>query len=97
MGQQIPVSARRNPQCRPRSCDASQHGVTRIGNELFTRLYGALRPKARVVPGTTPHLHRSIWLLLHSDFRQTTRVHTLVDFLAAEIKALKPIFLGPLA
>jgi len=50
-----------------------------------------------LVPGTAPFLDRSIWLLLHSDLRRTTRVRLLVDHLAAEFKALRPVFLGPLA
>ncbi len=49
------------------------------------------------VPGTKPFLDRSVWLLLHSDLRRTTRVRVLVDHLAAEIKALREVFLGPLA
>ncbi|MGH1416164.1 MAG: LysR family transcriptional regulator [Pelagimonas sp.] len=49
------------------------------------------------MPGTKPYLDRSIWLLLHSDLRRTTRVRVLVDHLADEIKALRDVFLGPLA
>lgn len=49
------------------------------------------------VPGTKAYLDRSIWLLLHSDLRRTTRVRVLVEHLAKEIKALSPMFLGPLA
>ena len=48
------------------------------------------------VPGCAPFLDRSIWLLLHSDLRRTTRVRVLVDFLAQEIQALRGVFLGPL-
>lgn len=49
------------------------------------------------VPGTDAYLDRSIWLLLHSDMRHTTRVRVLVEHLAKELKALRSIFLGPLA
>lgn len=49
------------------------------------------------VPGTKAVLDRSIWLLLHEDLRRTTRVRLLVDHLSEELKALKPLFLGPLA
>ncbi len=50
-----------------------------------------------LVPGTEVYPDRSIWLLLHSDLRKTIRVRLLVDHLAAELKALRPVFLGPLA
>ncbi len=46
------------------------------------------------VPGTEIRPDRSIWLLLHSDMQRTTRVRLLVDHLAQEIKALRPVFLG---
>lgn len=49
------------------------------------------------VPGTEAYLDRSVWLLLHSDLRQTIRVRLLVDHLAQELRALRPLFLGPLA
>lgn len=49
------------------------------------------------MPGCKPFLDRSIWLLLHSDLRRTTRVRVLIDHLAQEIRALRAIFLGPLA
>ncbi|MFY0616151.1 LysR family transcriptional regulator [Shimia sp.] len=49
------------------------------------------------VPGTTSYLDRSIWLLLHSDLRQTARVRLLVDHLAEELRAMRPAFLGSLA
>lgn len=51
----------------------------------------------RVMPNTEPYLDRSIWLLLHSDLRNTTRVRVLVDHLAKELKTMRPAFLGPLA
>ena len=54
-------------------------------------------PDLMRVPGTEVTLDRSIWLLLHSDLRRTTRVRLLVDHLARELRELRPVFLGPLA
>ena len=49
------------------------------------------------VPGSNVFLDRSVWLLLHADMRRTTRVRLFVDYLAKELTALRPIFLGPMA
>ena len=49
------------------------------------------------VPGTEASLDRSVWLLLHPDLRHTTRVRLLIEHLSKEIKALRPVFMGPLA
>ncbi|MCP5073089.1 MAG: LysR family transcriptional regulator [Rhodobacteraceae bacterium] len=49
------------------------------------------------VPDTKAELERSIWLLLHADLRQTTRVRLFVDYAAKELKSLRAEFLGPLA
>lgn len=46
------------------------------------------------VAGNEMQLDRSIWILLHSDLRRTTRVRRFVDFLADELIALKPIIQG---
>jgi DNA-binding transcriptional LysR family regulator len=46
------------------------------------------------VPGNEPQLDRSIWILLHSDLRRTTRVRRFVDFLADELMLLKPAIQG---
>lgn len=54
-------------------------------------------PELTLMPGTTPYLDRSVWLLMHSDLRRTTRVRVLVDHLAAGLKARRQLFLGPLA
>ncbi len=56
-----------------------------------------LYPELQRVPGCKVELGRHIWLLLHSDLRRTRRIRLLVDFLAEEMKALRPVFLGPLA
>ena len=50
-----------------------------------------------MVPGTEPYLDRSLWILLHSDLRRTTRVRLFVDFVAAELKSRRAIFTGPMA
>ncbi len=44
------------------------------------------------VPGTPLTPDRSIWLLLHSDLRRTTRVRLLVDHIAAEFATLRSQF-----
>lgn len=44
------------------------------------------------VPGIRPRPDRSIWLLLHGDLRNTARVRTLVDFIAADILSDKQRF-----
>ena len=52
-------------------------------------------PELVLVPGTTPALSRSLWILLHSELRRTTRVRRFVDFLAKEMAALRPLIQGP--
>ena len=47
-------------------------------------------PELTRVPGTEPYLDRTLWLLLHSDLRRTTRVRRFVDFLAEALMQLKP-------
>ena len=46
------------------------------------------------VAGNTLELDRNLYILLHSDLRRTTRVRRFVDFLAAELLALKPSMQG---
>lgn len=46
------------------------------------------------VEGNEPQLDRTIWILLHSDLRRTTRVRRFVDFLADELIALKSVIQG---
>ncbi len=53
-------------------------------------------PELVQVPGTELFHDRSIWLLLHSDLRDTTRVRRFVDFVAAELKQIKPLLQGDL-
>ncbi len=38
-------------------------------------------------PYQAPVLDRSIWLLLHSDLRNTARIRSFVDFLVRRIKS----------
>ncbi len=49
------------------------------------------------VPGTEAKLDRSLWLLLHTDLKRVTRVRLLVEFLSAELRKRRAMFLGPLA
>ncbi len=51
-----------------------------------------LYPQLVRIPGTDVVPDRSIWLLLHSDLQKTTRVRLLVDFIAKELRARRPIF-----
>ena len=51
-------------------------------------------PELERVPSTEIAPDRSIWLLLHSDLRRTTRVRLLVDFVSDELRALRPMFEG---
>jgi DNA-binding transcriptional LysR family regulator len=46
------------------------------------------------VAGNEVQMDRTIWILLHSDLRRTTRVRRFVDFLADELLALKPAIQG---
>ena len=43
------------------------------------------------VPGVRPAPDRTLWILLHSELRRTTRVRNFVDFLADGLLKLKPI------
>ena len=58
--------------------------------------YAARRcPDIMQVPGTDAAPDRSIWILLHSDLRETTRVRLLVDFLSNRIRARRTDFEAP--
>ena len=59
----------------------------------FEQLY----PELIRVPGTQPSLDRTLWILLHSDLRRTTRVRRFVDFLADELMKLRPQMQAELA
>jgi DNA-binding transcriptional LysR family regulator len=51
-------------------------------------------PELEQVPGTELFLDRSIWLLLHSDLRSTSRVRRFVDFVADALKEIRPLLQG---
>ncbi len=53
----------------------------------FARAY----PELVLVPDSKPTLDRSLWILLHSELRRTTRVRRFVDFLARELMKMKPL------
>ncbi|MCP4386371.1 MAG: LysR family transcriptional regulator [Hyphomicrobiales bacterium] len=59
--------------------------------------FETIYPELVRVPGGKANLERSLWLLLHSDLRRTSRVRRFVDFMADGLKALKPALQGELA
>lgn len=59
--------------------------------------FETIYPEMVRVPGGQVSLQRSLWLLLHSDLRRTTRVRRFVDFLAEELKSMRPLLQGELA
>jgi DNA-binding transcriptional LysR family regulator len=48
------------------------------------------------VPGTSASPNRHLWILLHSDLGRTVRFRRFVDFLAAELMALRQRIQGEL-
>lgn len=65
---------------------------------LNTSVYfETIYPEIVRVPGSKVSLDRSLWILLHSDLRRTTRVRRFVDFLAEELMHLRPALQGELA
>jgi DNA-binding transcriptional LysR family regulator len=54
-------------------------------------------PRLVRVPGHAAELNRSIWLLLHSDLRRTTRVRLLVDHISDALRSQRKLFLNELA
>lgn len=58
----------------------------------YEHIYAGIRR----VPGTEIETGRSMWLLLHTDLRRTTRVRLLVDFLAEALKAQRRRYAEPL-
>ena len=55
---------------------------------------GDTTPALRRIPNIEPASNRSIWLLLHSDLRNTARVRAFVDFVAAAILKERPLLEG---
>ena len=83
---------------RARSPSLIAHLVrTGVGMSYMPCWVAHFVPGLALVPGTEVALDRTIWLLLHSDLQRTTRVRLLVDHLAKELRAMRPVFLGPLA
>ena len=65
---------------------------------LNTSVYfESVYPELVRMPGTKVSLDKNLWILLHSDLRRTTRVRRLVDFLADQLKAIRPALQGELA
>ena len=62
--------------------------------DLLSVYCEALYPSLSRVPGTDLTLDRSIWSLLHTDLRRTTRVRPLVDFVVKELTKLRPVMQG---
>ncbi|MTI16202.1 LysR family transcriptional regulator [Rhodobacteraceae bacterium RKSG542] len=52
---------------------------------VFSKVFPDLKP----VPNAKQFLGHSLWLVLHSDMRKTVRIRRFVDFMAAELMALK--------
>ena len=59
-------------------------------------IYEHLYPDLCQVPGTQIELSRTLWILLHTDFRRTVRVRRFVDFLAQGLHDLQPQMQGAL-
>lgn len=52
-------------------------------------IFGKIYPDLCRIPGTKINLDQSLWILLHTDLRNTVRVRRFVDFLSAELMALR--------
>ncbi len=70
-----------------------RHGFGMVNTSVY---FDTIYPEIMQVPGTKVTLDRSLWLLLHSDIRRTTRVRRFVDFMADNLKAIKPLLQGDL-
>ena len=66
------------------------------GMSLMLAFCDQIYPELVQVPGTELFHDRSIWLLLHSDLSRTTRVRRFVDFVAAELREIRPWLQGEL-
>lgn len=85
------------PKAQVRNCIRSPTLVTHMvangaGMSYLPCWLAHVHPQLVRVPNTDVSPDRSIWLLLHSDLRQTTRVRLLVDFLVKELRARRAIF-----
>lgn len=72
----------------------ARQGFGMINTSVY---FPSLYPELVAVPGSQAYFDRSLWLLLHTDLRRTTRVRRFVDFLAEELVGLKPLLQGGLA
>ncbi len=59
-------------------------------------IYEKIFPDLVRVPGASVSPYRHLWILLHSDLRRTVRFRRFVDFLTAELMALRPRMQGEL-
>lgn len=73
-----------------------QLGLLRQGFGIVNTsvFFPTIYPEIVQVPGTEVTLDRSLWLLLHSDIRRTTRVRRFVDFMADNLRSMKPLLQG---
>ena len=63
-----------------------------LGMGIFPVYAAHQYPDLVHVPATPLKPDRSLWLLLHSDLRETTRVRLLVDHIAECVAKMKPLF-----
>ena len=63
-----------------------------VGMTWIPAFLGDAEPSISRVPGADVQKGRSLWLLLHSDLRDTARVRAFVDFFAEEIAQQKDRF-----
>lgn len=68
-----------------------------MGLAYMPNMWAQKYPDLIQVPGTKMEMNRSIWLLLHSDLRNTTRVRLFVDFVAQALREKRSLFMGSLA
>ena len=63
-----------------------------LGMGIYPFFIEHVHPNVVQVPGTPIKPDRSLWILLHGDFRRTKRVRAVVDFVADEMIAQKSKF-----
>ena len=65
-----------------------------LGLTMLPCFLGDPEPGLRRVPGSEPFPDRSIWLLLHSDLRDSARVRAFVDFMVSAIGGHRDLLEG---
>ena len=65
-----------------------------FGMSVLPAFYAQKFPELQLMPGCELVPDRTLWILLHSDHRRTTRVRRLVDFLASEIRKRRALIEG---